>query len=91
MQVEHEEHRRRFVVRSDSGLAELSYQVTGDGALDLRHTFVPPEVRDQGVAAALVEYAVQLARQNQQKIIPTCPFVSAWMRAHPQASDVLQR
>ncbi len=89
MKVEHVEGENRFVARTEAGEAELAYQQSGDGVLDLLHTFVPPEARGQGVAESLVEAALAHARANQMKIIPSCPFVLRWMEGHPDQADLV--
>lgn len=89
MQVEHEESGRRFVAQTDGGEAELSYETPREGVLDLVHTFVPADTRGEGVGEALVMRALDHARQNGLKIIPTCPFVLRWMEAHPDQADLV--
>lgn len=91
MQVEHESHRHRFVVRLPHKEAVLTYRQPEEGVLDLLHTYVPPAARDQGVADALVEQALEYVREREMKIIPTCPFVSAWLSKHPEERDVSLR
>jgi predicted GNAT family acetyltransferase len=49
---------------------------------------VPPSARGEGVGDALVRAAVAHARSAGLQLIPTCPFVEAWLRRHPQERDV---
>jgi predicted GNAT family acetyltransferase len=84
MQVEHEMNAQRFVLRRDKGEAELTYARPSDDVLDLQHTFVPPPLRGQGLADALVRHAWEHAREHDLKIKPTCPYVRAWLAKHPQ-------
>ena len=89
MQVEHERERKRFMVVTDSGEAQLTYAEPRPGVLDLQHTFVPPEARNQGVANALAESAFDYAREQGLKIIPSCAFVRAWLAENPQHKDLV--
>lgn len=89
MQVEHREGERRFVAQTEGGEAELSYETTPEGVLNLVHTFVPADDRGEGVGEALVKRALDHARENGLKIIPTCPFVLRWMEAHPDQADLV--
>jgi uncharacterized protein len=89
MQVEHDTANHRFVVRTGGGDAELAYSTSGDGALDLLHTFVPPESRDQGIADALAHEAFRYARGNGKKVIPSCAFVRGWLSSHPEERDLV--
>lgn len=89
MQVDHREGERRFVAQTDGGEAELSYEQPREGVLDLLHTFVPAEARGEGVGEALVNRALDHARENGLKVIPSCPFVARWLDAHPDQADVV--
>jgi hypothetical protein len=52
-------------------------------------TFVPPADRGRGLAARLVQAAVEYARAEGLRIIPSCWYVAQWMRAHPEHADLL--
>lgn len=90
MQVEHQKQSQRFVARTDAGEAELAYAPAGD-AIDLQHTFVPPGARGAGVGEALVQRAFAYAREEGLGVIPTCPFVSAWLNDNPEQKELVAR
>ena len=52
------------------------------------HTWVPPEARGKGIAAALVEALVADAREQNFKIVPQCSYVEAAFRRHPEWADL---
>ena len=52
------------------------------------HTWVPPEARGKGIAAALVEALVADARELDFKIVPQCSYVEAAFRRHPEWADL---
>ena len=68
--------------------AELTWQAMGPLRI-ADHTFVPPEMRGQGVAQVLVEALVADARELGFKIVPQCSYVEAQFRRHPEWADVL--
>lgn len=84
MKIEHDEKRRRFVARLDGSEAVLDYDRVADRTLDYKHTFVPPEHRGRGIAGLLVRHALDYARDNDLKVIPSCPFVAAVIGDHPE-------
>ena len=53
------------------------------------HTFVPPQMRGQGVAQVLVEALVADARAQGFHIVPHCSYVAALFRRHPEWADLL--
>jgi predicted GNAT family acetyltransferase len=83
MNVQHDIQHSRFVMAVDHGEAELVYALIDDDAMDMQHTEVPPPDRNQGVADALVREALAYAREHKLRIIPSCPYVRAWLRRHP--------
>ena len=86
--VTHDADARRFVAETPDGPAVLAYEPAGQGVLDLQHTLVPEAERGRGVGEALVRAAVAHARAEGLRLIPTCPFVDAWRRRHPQDAEV---
>jgi uncharacterized protein len=88
-QVVHDPAARHFEVRADAGVAMLTYVQRGD-VLDLMHTRVPPELEGQGYGAALAKAALDYARANGLKVIPTCPFVHAYLRRHKEYADLVK-
>ena len=55
---------------------------------DLRHTFVLPARRGRGVAGALVAAALDAIRSAGGTVTPSCNFVSAFLRDHPEYEDL---
>lgn len=78
----------RFEVKLDGHVAFAEYRLK-PGKIILPHTVVPPEFEGKGVASALAKYAFGYARDNRLKVIPTCPFMSAWVKKHPEQHDIV--
>ena len=70
--------------------AELTYRRAGADLVIANHTFAPPEMRGTGIAQALVERLVADARAQGFKIKPTCTYVVAQAKRHPEWGDVMQ-
>ena len=68
--------------------AELTWRALGPLRI-ADHTFVPPDMRGQGVAQVLVEALVADAREQGFKIVPQCSYVEAQFRRHPEWADLL--
>jgi predicted GNAT family acetyltransferase len=88
--VQHRESGKRFTARTGSGIAFISYERPDEQTIDLQHTVVPEADRGQGVGAALVEAAFSHASENGLRVIPTCPFVKAWLEKHPEHQDAVK-
>lgn len=80
----------QFEIPTDVGVARLRYVERGD-LLDLVHTEVPRELEGRGYGAALAKSALEWARIEHRKVIPSCPFVRAYVRRHPEYTDILAK
>ena len=59
-----------------------------DGAIAINHTGVPPKYEGRGIAARLVNKAIEDARAEGFKITPICSYVVAQFRRHPEWADL---
>ncbi len=81
--VRNNEGAKRFEVEVDGKLALLEYIRAGQN-ITYTHTEVPPELEGKGVGGKLARHALDFARDNGLKVIPICPFVTAFLRRHPE-------
>jgi len=87
--VTHEPDEHRFLIRLPGGDGELLYSPAGPELLDLYHAEVAPALRGRGIAGALVQAACDYARAGGMRLMPSCPYVAAWFRRHPEQQDLL--
>ncbi len=88
MEIRHDQDRGRFVAAVDGHEATLAYRRVDDTTLDYTSTFVPPELRGQGVGERLVLHALDWARAEGRKVVPTCWFVGKMLDQHPEYADL---
>ena len=53
-EVKHDPKAKEFYVETEKGKATLNYTPEGKDVLNFHHTFVPPELRGQGLAEQIV-------------------------------------
>lgn len=85
----HNEKDKRFETEVDGQFAYVDY-IPYEGGLDFTHTWVPREIGGKGVAAALVDHALQYARDNHLKVIASCPYVKAYVQKHDEYKILCQ-
>ena len=78
----------RYEAIVDGRLSKVQYMLTGEH-ITFTHTEVPVELEGRGVASQLARYALDDARRRGLRVIPVCPFVSAYIRRHPEYSDLV--
>jgi len=68
----------------------LAYMRKGK-ALDLVHTEVPPAWERRGIAALLAHAAMEYAKERGLRVIPSCPYVGAYLEQHPEYATLVDR
>ncbi|MFT3818479.1 MAG: GNAT family N-acetyltransferase [Rubrivivax sp.] len=86
--IVHRPEASRFEAAYPEGLAVCAYRRQGDVLL-FTHTEVPPALEGRGIAAALVQAALDWARAEGLRVRPLCSYVAAYVRRHPQTQDLL--
>jgi predicted GNAT family acetyltransferase len=87
--VRHEPEQRRFTIALGESLAVLEYRQADATTLDYRHTFVPHAFRGRGIASEITVAALRYAIGAGLKVIPSCPFVAAYVAAHPEFAPLV--
>jgi uncharacterized protein len=89
-EVRHNTAASRFEVELDGHLSVCDYRLAGGGAqMVMNHTEVPPELGGRGIAAALVQAALDWARAQKLLVVPQCSYVATYMKRHPQTLDLM--
>lgn len=63
--------------------------VMNEGRRIFTHTFVPPELRGQGIAERIVRFALDDARSKKLKVVPACSYVARFIERHSEYRDLL--
>jgi predicted GNAT family acetyltransferase len=79
----------RFVTGAGNDLAYITYREIGERTLEFDHTFVPKALRGGGIASQLTGFALEFARANGYRVVPSCPFVAAYIARHPEFRELL--
>lgn len=90
-EVRNNEAESRFEVSSLEGLAELRYKTLRNGTLVLVHTDVPPAMAGRGIAGRLARAALELARARGVQVVVTCPYVTTFIKRHPEYEDLVRK
>ncbi len=80
--------KQRYELPADGKLAVLEYEEKGKDVLVFTHTFVPPELRGQNIAAELTRFALDDARSQGKKVQPQCSYVDSFMRRNQEYADL---
>jgi hypothetical protein len=78
------------IVCASSRTETLRYSMPSLRLMDIESTFVPSAARGRGVGAALVERALEHARNEGYQVIPSCWYVKRWVERHPDYAGLLR-
>ncbi len=78
----------RFELAEAGAVAFADYRREGD-RLIVPHVEAPQALRGTGAAGRLMDGVVEHARAEGRKIVPLCSYAAAWLRRHPEHSDVV--
>lgn len=84
-----DEARRRYTILVDGQAAGTADFLAGTDTVELPHTYVDPARRGQGLAGILIRHALDDVIASGRKVVPTCPYVRAWVDAHPDYAHCL--
>jgi predicted GNAT family acetyltransferase len=90
LQVTHNLESSRFETTVEGQLCVCQYRIFGK-VMMLTHTGVPQALRGRGIAAVLVQAALDHARAKQLHVRPDCSYAEIYMQRHPETLDLLNR
>jgi predicted GNAT family acetyltransferase len=80
--------RNQYEMPAEDQIVFARYRRTGD-TVAILHVEAPVALRGTGAAGRLMQGIVELARQNNEKLVPLCSYAAAWMKRHPETADLL--
>lgn len=86
--VQHDSRAHRFHTEVEGARCVLDYSLES-GVMTITHTGVPAQVGGRGIASALVQAALDSARDEGWKVVPSCSYAAAWMQQHSTYDDLL--
>jgi predicted GNAT family acetyltransferase len=79
---------KRLELEVEGSLAFIEYKLSHQ-TLFLIHTEVPPALEGKGVGSAIVQKALQYAKENGYKIVPLCTFVRSYLKRHKEWCEIV--
>ena len=85
--VAHDEARQRYEALIGSEVAGTAHYRVQDQK-NFWHTEVKPEFEGKGVGSALAKGVFEDLRSRGEKVVVTCPFLTAYLKRHPEYADL---
>ena len=87
MKTEVIQEEKRFVIYSEGKEVYVEFEMR-NGKMDLDHTYTHPGLRGRGLAARVVRAALEYAKENNLKVIPTCSYVSSFINKNEEYKEL---
>ena len=87
--IQHDTERQRFTLERDGLTSYLVYRRIDPKTVDFVSTYTPPPLRGRGIAARIVERALEWAEGEGLAVVPTCWFVAEYVDRMPAWKRVL--
>ncbi len=84
-----DEKGRYEISKGDELMGYAQFKAIGDNAVLMPHTVVFEEHEGEGVGSALAHYALDDIRNQGKLVIPMCPFIAAYIRDHPEYTELV--
>lgn len=78
----------RFELKTGDHIA-AAYYTLAPGVITFTHTEVPHELSGQGIGSKLARGALEQARARGLKVVPKCPFISAFIAKNAEFADLI--
>jgi predicted GNAT family acetyltransferase len=88
----HEPDAKRYAMYVDGALVSVADYAISGNAISFTHTFTNPAHRGKGLAAELVEFAMNdVESTSTRRVLPMCWYVGDWFQEHPERAELLSR
>jgi predicted GNAT family acetyltransferase len=68
----------------------VTYQLSdGDQVIALLHTEVEPAFQGDHLGTHLARFSLDDARERGLAVLPYCPYITSWIRKHPDYADLI--
>jgi len=90
MEVIHDTINSSFVIKVDKASSYVSYNLN-EGVIEFYTTYTPPQLRGRGLAEKVVRAALEYAKENNFKVIPSCSYVRVFIERNPEYKFLTER
>jgi predicted GNAT family acetyltransferase len=79
----------RYELAGEGRLVSVAEYRVVDGVVVFTHTETAEDLRGQGFAERLIEFALDDVRLSGRTAVPRCEFVQGYIARHPEYGDLL--
>ena len=80
-----------YLYDGDLKIGEILFPIFKDNLRVINRTYIDPNYRSAGLASKLVDAAYKYLKENDSKIVITCPYVTKWFERHVSKQDIIDQ
>lgn len=73
-----------LMLKDGKTIGKVDFHNDTEDILDVYHIEANPEFRGQNLGQKLLDEICSIARDNHQKIIPSCPYAQKMLKRYPE-------
>uniref|UniRef100_A0A832LK24 N-acetyltransferase n=1 Tax=Ignavibacterium album TaxID=591197 RepID=A0A832LK24_9BACT len=89
MEVKHDKNNQRFFIEVEGQEVYTAYSLDNN-VMDIYTTYTPPNLRGRGLAEKVVRAALEFAKENKYKVIPSCSYVYVFIQRHNEYANLIK-
>ena len=89
MEINHDIDRQKFYLEESGKESYVKYMMEDSHTINILKVFVHPELRNKGLAGKLAKAALDYAKENNLKVIPTCSYAEYFISKNKEYEDLL--
>ncbi len=89
MEIKHDKDLQKFYFTESGKECYVKYMMDDSKALNILKVYVHPDLRNQGLAGKLAKTALDYAKENNLKVIPTCSYADYFIARNKEYADLL--
>ena len=78
-----------YLYDGDLKIGEILFPIFKDDIRVINRTYVDPNYRSGGLASKLVNEAYNYLKENNGRVVITCPYVTKWFERHTDKQDII--
>ena len=89
MEINHDKDQQKFYFIENGKECYVKYIIDNLKTFNILKVFVHPDLRNQGLAAKLTKAALDFAKGNNLKVIPTCSYADYFILRNKEYQELL--
>jgi len=89
MEIKHDNNLQKFYFVENGKECYVKYTMDDSKTFNILKVYVHPDLRNQGLAGKLAKVALDYAKENNLKVIPTCSYADYFVSKNKEYKELL--